>query len=537
MTRGFFAALALGLVAAARAEAAEQWEPTPTPTATPAPSKPVAASSGAGAASDFIDTRITFLFSDDNIFAGPADFSPQPDFTQRPGVNQFYDNYNTRDTGQETKSDLALYRRMPGWHPRLETEAAFLIRFDLFADDVTGKGGQKFADDGTYVQVNWLGGDVSKPRGAGKPPRLYFLAFPFNADRFRLGYSYGITWGGREIFPKNTSPVPGVKFGWEGRKSYAFGGMKTVRQLNDNTNDIEANYAFLGGGGVDIGEMLRVEASGGFFQKGALPPIGPGDPLAGERINASGGSAQVTLHKGLPIQTSIDLRLYRNDPDAPFTAFRKEDYGSGFSWLVSAEASVISQNLRDPDTFGQTEIQPAMAADLNARFKTGKLRGFFDFVYRDLSFILFNVPSFTPYYGFPDGAEVRPQWFIDLGMDYYLQSLHMTPGFVVGYSQPATYTGDTGGAGILGTNTVVVRRQGDFDILPPGEAAFDILSARLYDRVELSDMMTLIGQVTYTLDNNSTRLVRGPTGFPQRVFDESNVTNQLSIAVLIQSRF
>lgn len=490
-------------------------------------------------AGDFIDSRITFIFSDDNIFAGPEDFSPQPDFTQRPGVNQFYDNYNTRDSGQETKADLALYRRMQGWHPRLETEAAFLIRFDLFADDVTGKGGQKFADDGTYVQVNWLKGDISEPRKAGAPPRYYFLGFPFNADRFRLGYSYGITWGGREIFPKNTGPVPGIKFGYDGKKVYAFGGMKTHRQLNDNTNDIESNYAFLGGAGMDVSEILRVEAAGGYFQKGALPPTGTGgaDPLAGERVNASGGSAQITLHKGLPIQTSVDLRLYRNDPETPFNAFRKEEYTQGLSWLVSAEVSYLMQNLRDPDTFGQTELQPAMAADVNAKVKLGRARGFFDFVYRDLSFMLFNVPAFTPYYGFPDSAEVRGQWFIDIGADYYLEALHMTPGVTFGYMQPATYTGDTGGAGVLGTNTVVVRRQGDFEILPPNETAFDILSFRAYDRVELSDMMSMNAQITYTLDNNNTRLVRGPTGFPERQFDKAAVTSQLAIAVIFQSRF
>ena len=490
-------------------------------------------------AGDFIDTRITFLFSDDNIFAGPSDFSPQPDFTQRPGVNQFYDNYNTRDSGQETKTDLALYRRMTGWHPRLETEAALLIRFDLFADEVTGRGGQRFADDGTYVQVNWLRGELAEGRAPGAPPRLYMLAFPFNADRFKLGYSYGITWGGREIFPKNTGPVPGMKFGYDGKRWYAFGGMKSHRQLNDNTNDIEANYAFLGGAGIDIGDILRIEGAAGYFQKGALPPTGTGgaDPLAGERINATGASAQITLHKGLPIQTSVDLRLYRNDPELPFTAFRKETYGQGFSWLVSSEVSYLTQNLRDPDTFGQTEIQPAMAADINAKVKSGFTRVFFDFVYRDLSFILFNVPAFTPYYGFPDSAEVTPQWFIDVGADYHLAALHMTPGITFGYMQPATYTGDTGGAGIAGTNTVVVRRQGDFEILPPNEDAFDILSARVYDRIDLSEMMWMIAQVTYTLDNNSTRLVRGPTGFPERVFDDDNVTNQLAIALLLQSRF
>ena len=165
------------------------------------------------------------------------------------------------------------------------------------------------------------------------------------------------------------------------------------------------------------------------------------------------------------------------------------------------------------------------------------MRAFFDFVYRDLSFILFNVPAFTPYYAFPDDAEVQGQWFVDVGADYNIAALHMTPGFTLGYMQPAAYTGDTTGAGVAGTNTVVVRRQGDFEILPAGEDPFDILSVRAYDRVELSDMMTLIAQVTYTLDNNFTRLQTSEGGFPERVFDDETVTNQLSFAVMIQSRF
>lgn len=490
-------------------------------------------------ASDFIDSRITFLFSDDNVFAGPADFSPQPDLTQRPGVNTFFDNYNTRDSGQETKTDLCLYRRMTGWHPRLETEASLLIRFDLASDAVTGQGTQSFADDGTYIQVNWLAGALAAkdaeghvtPQAPGRAPRFYFLGFPFNGDRFKLGYSYGITWGGREIFPKNTGPVPAVKFGYDGTRGYAYGGMKTHRQLNDNTNDIETEYAFLGGAGLDITDMLRVEGAGGFFQKGALPPIGPGDPLAGERINAEGLSAQVAFHKGLPIQTSVDLRLYRNDGDFPFSAFSKEVYGPGVSFLLSSEVNYLMQNLRDPDTFGQTVIQPAIAADVNAKAKVGKLRVSGDIVYRDLAFILFNVPGFTPFYAFPKSSSVRAQTFIDFGADYYLESAHQTPGFTFGYEIPATYQGDPG------TNTVVVRKQGDFDILPPGQNAFDILSVRGYDRVEISDMLTMIAQVTYTLDKNSTKLVAGPGGSTQRVFDATNVTNQLAIAAIFQARF
>ena len=492
-------------------------------------------------AGDFIDTRITFLFSDDNIFAGPKDFSPQPDLTQRPGVNTFFDNYNTRDSGQETKTDLAIYRRMTGWHPRLETEAALLIRFDLLSDAVTGQGSQAFADDGTYIQVNWLQGELKEAAAPGRAPRLYFLGFPFNADRMRLGYSYGITWGGREIFPKNSGPVPGLKIGWDGTRGYAYGGLKTHRQLNDNTNQIETEYAFLGGAGVDVTPSFRVEGGAGFFEKGALPPIGgASDPLAGQRVNASGFSGQVTFHKGLPIIGSVDLRLYRNDPDIPFNAFAKETYGPGFSWLASAEISVLGQNLRDNDTFGQTRIQSAIAGDVNLKLKTGFTRAYADLVYRDLSFILFNVPSFTPYAVFPKSAKVAPQVFVDFGADHYLQALHMTPGFTFGLENPATFLGNTTfatGGSVPGVNLVVVRKQGDFTILPPGQGAFAIISARAYDRFEISDMLTMIGQLTYTLDKNATELVVGPGGVPARVFKGSNVTNQLAIAAIFQARF
>ena len=50
-------------------------------------------------------------------------------------------------------------------------------------------------------------------------------------------------------------------------------------------------------------------------------------------------------------------------------------------------------------------------------------------------------------------------------------------------------------------------------------------------------MMSMNAQLTYTLDNNNTRLVRGPTGFPERQFDKAAVTSQLAFAVIFQSRF
>lgn len=494
-------------------------------------------------AGEFVDTRIVFLFSDDNVFAGPADFSPQPDFGPREDVDLFYDNYNTRDSGQVTKTTLGVYRRMVGWHPRIETEAGFVARFELFVDNATGKPQRsyEYADDGTFVQVNWLLGDtteLTETRKAARPPRLYFLGYPFSADRFRLGYSYAITWGGREIIPKNTAPISGMKFGWDGKRAYWFGGMKTSRLLNENTNDLEANYGFLTGAGIDVTESLKIEGGAGFFQRGALPPIGPGDPIAGERINATGVSAQVIYHKGLRFSESVDLKLLRNDPEAPYDAFFKEEkYFDTLGWTVQAEFSYLTHNLRDPDTFGQTVMQPAIVADVNAGARLGNVEAQVTLVYADLAFLLFNVPSFTPYYAFPKDAEVRGMSFISATGLLYLPNLHMKPSVSFGYQTPATYTGDTSGAGLPGSNTVVVRGQGDFEILPPGQGAFDILSFRVADAIELSKMMQVTGQVTYTLDKNATRLVRNSTGFPERVFDDDNVTSQVSFALAFQSRF
>jgi hypothetical protein len=207
--------------------------------------------------------------------------------------------------------------------------------------------------------------------------------------------------------------------------------------------------------------------------------------------------------------------------------------------MIASEVSALTQNLQDPDVFGQTELQTGIAGDVNLRVKKGYMKLSTDLVYRNLPFILFNVPSFTPFYSFPNKAEATAEWFVAVGADYYLKALRLNPGVVFGYQRPATYVGDISALveGTQGVNTVVVRRDGDFDILPPGEGAFDILSARGFTRWDLSDGMSLIGEVTYTLDKNATRLQSTEFGTVVRRFDDPNVTNRLALALILQARF
>ena len=104
----------------------------------------------------------------------------------------------------------------------------------------------------------------------------------------RLGYSYRISWGGSPIFFKfnpdlpvgaapfvtNTNPAPGAKLQLSGERYYAYVGFKTSMLLNRNpqVNEQVAVYGALAGAGVDIvPQHLRLEANGGYFDRGTNP--------------------------------------------------------------------------------------------------------------------------------------------------------------------------------------------------------------------------------------------------------------------------
>jgi hypothetical protein len=362
--------------------------------------------------------------------------------------------------------------------------------------------------------------------------------FPFNADRIRLGYTYRITWGGNNIFPTNTTGAPGMKIGWDGEHAYAYAGLKTHRQENYNNQRMESVYAVLGGFGIDFTPYLRWEANGGIFQKGVFWPENTN--VDAKAITAEGASTRVTVYQGLPVQQSIDVRLYRNDPNFAWVAFPPEKYDSGWSWLVSAEATYLTQNLRDADNPDSTVMQAGKAGDLTVRIKKGFAKLTADAMYRDLAFILTNVPSLTPYTSFLKSSTTTPEWFVDLGVDYYLQDLRLDPGIMIGYQHPSTYLGDNGAlsTSLAGqVNTVVVRNQGDFTILPAHQGAYDIVSTRLYTRWDLSYGMSMAIQLTYTYDKNATKLQTAPDGTVQRVFDKTGVINQFGGAFICQARF
>jgi hypothetical protein len=313
---------------------------------------------------------------------------------------------------------------------------------------------------------------------------------------------------------------------YDGKGYYIFGGFKTasiiqVQQVitqnasgessaTDTVRIAETNYGFLGGGGVDITDFLRVDAGAGYFQQGRFE-----DPdVLGQRVYTYGASGRIVLHHGMPVPRSADFLLYRNDPNAQQILLGRPAYEPGkVSWSVSVEGSQLEQHLKNFDAPGQTTMQPAHAAAVQANVKAGYLRASVSGIYRDLAFVLRNQPSFIPFQTLPKGAKIQNELFAAAALDYYVKQLHLTPGIGGGLQLPATFgSSSTDFLGNDTSRTIVVRQQGDLAFLPQGETRVPIIEARGSLKWDLSDMLATVAWVQYRRDNNVTRLELDPSG-------------------------
>ena len=74
----------------------------------------------------------------------------------------------------------------------------------------SSENGIQLSDDGSYITLsNW------KDPTHKDPTRISLTAFPVSADRFRLGYSYRLSWGGSPEYSRARSSVPGLKLQYD----------------------------------------------------------------------------------------------------------------------------------------------------------------------------------------------------------------------------------------------------------------------------------------------------------------------------------
>jgi hypothetical protein len=500
--------------------------------------------------SDFMDTRLTWTFGDDDVTKATGEvtpLSPNASVGDRPQYRLFFDNLNSRFAGRENLAHLVLYRKMPGFIPNLETEAAIVLRFDL-AELASRNNNLNSAiyDSGSYLRLFYR---TQKGENGARDQGFDLVLFPLDTDRFRLGYLYDISWGGtaqsinESIFPRIVGSAPGAKLQYWGDKFYAFAGFKTAQIVEyqqavasqdlDSTRVQQTNYGFLAGGGVDFTDHVRADVGGGYFQQGRFDEGG----VLGGRVYTLGASGRVVFHDKMPVPASVDFALYRNDPGNPMVIFRPEAYAQGqLSWAVSAEGSHLEQNLKDFNAANATSLQGATAAALQGTVKYGYSRLQVTGLYRDLPFVVKNQPGFIPFNTMPNDAKTQPELFFALAVDHHFPGPRLTPSLGAGLQLPSTFSSDsTDIGGIDLSRTVVVRRQGNISQLPIGDQRVPIVQARASVRWDLSQMMGALFWTQLVHDNNSTFLGRTSSGeFLGRRFVSPDF---FGFGIAVQARF
>ncbi len=481
-------------------------------------------------AGDFLDTWVTLAFEDTNVRAGPEHYSPAPNFVQR-GNRTFFEDYESRYPDDITRSHLVLYRRDDGFWTDWFTEAAFVIQFVPWLDPDKSREGVEILDDGSYVRI-------ARRFGGDDDHTLSLTGYAIDASRFRLGYSWDLSWGGREIFQDDPYASPGVRLQYERRGSYLFAGAKTSIvdevQTEGELEGYERNQAFYGllvGGGLLIGDRLRVELGAGSFQQGQVVNIDASSPLLGEPITAAGLAGQVAFRTtpDLAFIQSADLRLYRNAPEFLRDSYISHRSIDGVGFLVQTEVDWLGHDLVDSDDPGRTVVERGLAGDVQAVLVIGTTEIDVDLVYKDLAYILFGVPGFTSQFSIPD-IRTTPQVYGRFQASRYFPSARVAPSLGIGLMQPASYTTATG--------TYVQYSETDKEAVPAGRTLANILGGVAGVQVDVSPSVVLVGETLLTIDNNRSDAVAAGTGDAVvRVPADEVERHQLVFNLMMRARF
>src|SRR5882724_6693242 len=217
-------------------------------------------------ASGFMDPRLAFTLTNENVLVKPGETIPSVPGWRFGTPNSlgvlFFDNYDTRYSGFETLSHATMYRDFHRGH--FDAEAGFVLKINELSEKSIS-----LSDDGSYIVLsNW------KDPTHKDPTRVSLTAFPVSADRFRLGYSYRLSWGGDPEYGRAKSATPGAKLQYDTEQGYAFVGAKSAVVLDRRTAEQKSALAYLVGAGFDpMADTkdhpgLRVEFNGGYFDRG-----------------------------------------------------------------------------------------------------------------------------------------------------------------------------------------------------------------------------------------------------------------------------
>jgi hypothetical protein len=483
-------------------------------------------------AGDFVDVWVTTAVEDTNLRAGPDSYSPSANFVQR-GNRVFFEDYETKTSDDISRAQLVLYRADEGFWKGWSSEAAFVLRYTPYLDPAKTKPGVDVRDDGSYVR---LIRDLP-----GEKHNVSLTGYAVDAGRFRLGYSYDLTWGGKEIHSFTTGAAPGARLQWQKKGNYAFLGFKSTVGDYIDPDTLQSNnqayYGYLGGAGIELAEKVKLELGLGSFQQGQILNVSDvSSQLYGDIIQAGGLSAQVAFRTrgDLAFIESNDLKLYRNSPETAKDTYIGHRQVDGVGLLVQAEADMLRHNLLSATDDDSTVVESARAGDVQTLLVINTTQVAVDLVYKDLPYILFNVPGLTSGVAMDPDMEKTPQLYARGRVEHYFPNAHVTPSLGFGLMRPATYKTASG--------TFVQYSETEKEQVPEGQEAAAILSGVLGAQIDFSKSVIMLGELLYTVDNNlsdfvSTTDEAGIVTGGERIPSSEEERNAIGFNLMLRARF
>jgi hypothetical protein len=461
-------------------------------------------------------TRVTFAIADDNLLAGAADRSPGLGF-KLAADRLFYDAIEQRKRGFETETQLVVYKRVPTYFKRMDAEAAFVVNLQHYTNDKTYRTETQIRDNGSYVKLNWY-----TKRNDYTGDQVSLTMFPFDSQRFLLGYTYNITWGGERTSP-TTPPAATRRAATAWSPACACGTTSTSAPARTATCSSAPRRPASQRADQRAADLLRrprrlrrqlhqladPRGQRRLLPARLVPPAGHQVPRHRRQDGPARSAARpASPATGAPIGTSIDFQLFRNSPDATYLLTQTQIYDNRIAGSAAFEFTGVGQTLLDWEKPDTTVIRPASPARSTAACASRR---------PDSSpppcFVTSTTSSSTsqaspPTAPSPAGAIVKPEWFVVVGVDYYLPKHPPDPGRRVRLQEPRVLH--------LQRDHLVFREFNDVDTLPQGNAAFDILSSKLTLKWDVAPFFVIVSELRYTLDNNRTKFVKSERGLRPR---------------------
>jgi hypothetical protein len=245
-----------------------------------------------------------------------------------------------------------------------------------------------------------------------------------------------------------------------------------------------------------------------------------------------GGCAQVAFRttKDIDYITTQELRLYRNTPDFVRDSYLSHRELDGFGVLVQAEINVLAHDLIDFENVDSTRVERAVAGDIQTLFAFGTSEIAADLVYKDLPYIVFNVPGLTSGYTVPTTVETTPQIYGRFRGAHYFPKPRLTPSLGAGYMIAATY-------GTPEDGYIVVQDERNKYDVPDGQKPSALLSGVAGLQWDISKSTVAVGEVLYTLNNNLSDFAATDGDQGVNVLAPANERNQLGLNLMVRSRF